>query len=108
MSLFISEILLYVYLYVYAVIFSLLTDLMLTANSDQGYLSERPYELATHTVKVRRSGALIDVKALWDLKDTDAFSSMTGQDLEKEKLRYSRFASIDSFNKVSAAILLPW
>ncbi|XP_067934839.1 uncharacterized protein [Watersipora subatra] len=78
-------------------------DLLQTANSDQGYLSERPYELATHTVKVRRSGALMDVKALWDLKDTDAFSSMTGQDLEEEKLRFSRFASIDSFNKGSHA-----
>ena len=76
----------------------------MTANNDQGYLSERPYELATHTVKVRRSGALIDVKALWDLKDTDAFSSMTAQDLEKEKNRYSRFASVDSFNKVNLDI----
>ena len=75
-------------------------DLLQTANSEQVYLSERPYELATHTVKVRRSGALIDVKALWDLKDTDAFSSATALDLEKENLRYSRFASVDSFNKV--------
>jgi len=25
------------------------------------------YELATHTVKVRRTGALYDVMALWDL-----------------------------------------
>lgn len=74
---------------------------MLTANSDQGHVSERPYELATHTVKVRRSGALTDIKTLWDMGDTDAFSSMTTQDLEKEKLRYSRFASLDSFNQVS-------
>lgn len=30
------------------------------------------YELATHTVKVRRTGALADVMAIWDLPGTCA------------------------------------
>ncbi len=40
-------------------------DLSATKGS-QGMKMEK-YELATHTVKVRRTGALADVQAIWDL-----------------------------------------
>ena len=32
------------------------------------FLIDEDYELATHTVKVKRSGALVDIATLWDLE----------------------------------------
>ena len=39
--------------------------------------SEPSYELATHTVKVRRTGTLADVSAIWDLSGEKLYKSLT-------------------------------
>ncbi|XP_046355984.1 serine/threonine-protein phosphatase with EF-hands pef-1-like isoform X1 [Haliotis rufescens] len=59
------------------------------------------YELATHTVKVRRTGTLADVMALWDLQGTPAVSGSTDHHLEGDVSRFQRMPSIDSFNQRS-------
>ncbi|KAH7958373.1 hypothetical protein HPB49_001057 [Dermacentor silvarum] len=58
------------------------------------------YELATHSVKVRRTGTLVDVLSLWQLEGTAALtkSSRLG-----EKTRFERLPSMDSFNQKSHA-----
>ncbi len=42
------------------------SDDLSSTKGSQGIKAEK-YELATHTVKVRRTGALADVQAIWDL-----------------------------------------
>ena len=45
------------------------SDDLSSTKGSQGIKAEK-YELATHTVKVRRTGALADVQAIWDLPGT--------------------------------------
>ncbi|XP_067121609.1 uncharacterized protein [Centruroides vittatus] len=58
------------------------------------------YELATHSVKVRRTGTLIDVSSLWELEGTAAMSKDARI---SEQLRFERLSSVDSFNQKSHA-----
>lgn len=51
------------------------------------------YELATHAVKVRRSGTLVDVLTLWDFNDAQATPNSTFKEL-----RFHRLSSVDAFN----------
>ncbi|ELU04421.1 hypothetical protein CAPTEDRAFT_110040, partial [Capitella teleta] len=55
------------------------------------------YQLATHAVKVRRTGVLTDVSAIWDLP----ISLTAMKKLETDKTRFSRMSSVDSFNQRS-------
>ncbi|CAH1800796.1 unnamed protein product, partial [Owenia fusiformis] len=66
-------------------------------------ISFEKYELATHTVKVRRTGTLSDVMAIWDLQGTAAVSAggVGPLDLEGDKTRFQRMPSVDSFNQRS-------
>jgi diadenosine tetraphosphatase ApaH/serine/threonine PP2A family protein phosphatase len=57
------------------------------------------YELATHTVKVRRSGGLSDVSKLWDLKRVGAISASIN--LENEKSKFFRMSSLETFDQKS-------
>ncbi|XP_033747393.1 uncharacterized protein LOC117332550 [Pecten maximus] len=59
------------------------------------------YELATHTVKVRRTGFLSDVIKLWDLQGTTAVAESAVSHLEGDISRFQRMSSIDSFNQRS-------
>ncbi|XP_060578202.1 uncharacterized protein LOC132735281 [Ruditapes philippinarum] len=59
------------------------------------------YELATHTVKVRRTGALQEVMAIWDLHGTGAITNTSVTHLEGDISRFQRMSSIDSFNQRS-------
>ncbi|KAK6192273.1 hypothetical protein SNE40_003771 [Patella caerulea] len=59
------------------------------------------YELATHTVKVRRTGTLADIMAIWDLQGTSAISGSADHHLEGDISRFQRMPSIDSFNQRS-------
>ncbi|XP_072164490.1 uncharacterized protein [Diadema setosum] len=59
------------------------------------------YELATHAVKVKRSGTLADVRTLWELADSGAVSNSVGLHLEGDKSRIQRISSVDSFNQRS-------
>lgn len=51
------------------------------------------YELATHSVKVRRSGTLVNVTTLWDFQGTDTIVETAA-----EHLGFNRMSSVDTFN----------
>lgn len=59
------------------------------------------YELATHTVKVRRSGMLSDVSVLWDMSNSSMVTGSAQSELVTNKLKIERLPSINCFNKVS-------
>ncbi|GFU77152.1 hypothetical protein TNCV_4330461 [Trichonephila clavipes] len=65
-----------------------------------GAMFEKKYDLATHSVKVRRSGALVGVNSLWDMEGTAALSKSVKF---SSKLRIERVSSVDSFNLQSQA-----
>ncbi|XP_077995902.1 uncharacterized protein LOC144449262 [Glandiceps talaboti] len=54
---------------------------------------ETKYELAIHSVKVRRSGTLSDVSAVWDIQ-----GCLSASYLEGDKTKFQRTTSVDSFN----------
>lgn len=58
------------------------------------------YELATHTVKVRRSGMLSDVSVLWDMNNSNMVTGSAQSELVASKLKIERLPSINCFNKV--------
>ncbi|XP_060084736.1 uncharacterized protein LOC132564003, partial [Ylistrum balloti] len=62
------------------------------------------YELATHTVKVRRTGFLSDVIKLWDLQGTTAVAESAVSHLEGDISRFQRMSSIDSFNQIHVKV----
>ena len=53
--------------------------------------------IATHFVKVRRSGALSDVSTLWDLMGTEAISGSLDT---LDRPGFDRLPSINAFDKV--------
>ncbi|KAK2170289.1 hypothetical protein LSH36_3g04007 [Paralvinella palmiformis] len=69
----------------------------LSSSSNQSKVEK--YELATHTVKVRRTGTLSEVLAIWDLPGTSAVSGISECHLEGDKSRFERMPSVDSFNQ---------
>ncbi|XP_064461087.1 uncharacterized protein LOC135371046 isoform X1 [Ornithodoros turicata] len=80
-----------------------------SANSEESVVTEvthkfqapgGQYDLATHSVKVRRTGTLVDVLSLWDLEGT---SAVTKSSRLSEKTRFERLPSVDSFNQKSHA-----
>lgn len=66
----------------------------------QAVLDDSPQEfnIATHFVKVRRSGTLADVTTLWDMIGTEAVSG--SMDAILEKPNFDRLPSINAFDKV--------
>lgn len=65
------------------------------------------YELATHTVKVKRSGTVADISTLWELEGatTPLLLNKAGKDMialfeEMGKPQFGRIQSIDVFNQV--------
>nr|XP_039248777.1 uncharacterized protein LOC120326522 isoform X1 [Styela clava] len=69
-----------------------------------------PYQLALHSVKVRRTGATVEAKALWDLgqgewhennSDNPAIEDNVCPPFQAEKLKFHRTASLKAFNKRS-------
>ncbi|XP_035226625.1 uncharacterized protein LOC118198953 isoform X3 [Stegodyphus dumicola] len=71
-----------------------------TTDSQNGSLLEGKYDLATHSVKVKRSGTLVDVNSLWDMEGTSALSKSVKF---PSRLRVERVSSVDSFNLQSQA-----
>ena len=63
-------------------------------------VTDNQYELATHTVKVRRSGMLSDVIVMWDMKNSDMVTGSAQSELVTNKLKIERLPSINCFNKV--------
>ena len=60
-------------------------------------LFPRKYEFATHAVKVKRSGQVIDVQSLWDLESVGAVSSNSVFAPEL-RTRLERIHSVRAFN----------
>lgn len=59
------------------------------------------FTIATHFVKVKRSGTLTDVTTLWDLVGTEAVSGSLDSVLDSRP-GFDRLPSINAFDKVSA------
>ena len=60
---------------------------------------EQEYTIATHFVKVKRSGTLTDVTTLWDLVGTEAVSGSLDSVLDTRP-GFDRLPSINAFDKV--------
>ena len=58
------------------------------------------YSIATHFVKVRRSGLLVDVSSLWDFISTDAVTGSVRNILSHSKPGMQRQGSIFTFDPV--------
>lgn len=59
----------------------------------------REFTIATHFVKVKRSGTLTDVTTLWDLVGTEAVSGSL-DDILDSRPGFDRLPSINAFDKV--------
>ncbi|XP_003384155.1 PREDICTED: uncharacterized protein LOC100639057 isoform X2 [Amphimedon queenslandica] len=59
------------------------------------------FTIATHSVKVKRSGALSDVTTIWDLVGTEAVSGTVRDLLDPHKPSFDRLPSIKAFDKAS-------
>ena len=58
------------------------------------------YELATHVVKVKRSGTLTNVSQLWDLSGTGALAKSVQDLIANDRSKFTRMSSVNSFNEV--------
>ena len=85
-------------------------DVEMTEEHISGEKVSSTYELATHTVKVKRSGTLVDITRLWDLEEAttptafklknDFFLANSDND-DASKPQFDRIRSIDFFNQCS-------
>ena len=66
-------------------------------------LPGRDYTIATHFVKVRRSGTLSDVTTIWDLAGTECLSGSLDS-IVASKPGFDRLPSINAFDRVSSKI----
>lgn len=76
------------------------------ANNESKKTTETGYELATHTVKVKRTGALFDIAKLWELDGatTPNVSMDTNFSFDLGRggaTSFNRFKSVDFFNQQS-------
>jgi len=71
-----------------------------SGTEDSMMLPEMEYSIATHFVKVKRSGTLTDVTTLWDLVGTDAVSGSMDH-LMDIRPGFERLPSINAFDRVS-------
>ena len=62
--------------------------------------SDEEYSIATHFVKVRRNGLLVDVSTLWDFMATDAVTGSVRNILSHSRPGVQRQSSIFAFNPV--------
>lgn len=64
--------------------------------------NNKEYSIATHFVKVHRSGVVADVMTLWDLAGTEAVSGSTLESIlsHSNKPGFDRLPSINAFDKV--------
>ena len=64
-------------------------------------LNEDDYEFATHVVKVKRSGQIIDVSSLWEMEEGAV--SLTASCVTQEKFKFGRMDSVRAFNTATDA-----
>lgn len=74
-----------------------------TSDGEEGMesLPGRDYTIATHFVKVRRSGTLSDVTTIWDLAGTECLSGSLDS-IVASKPGFDRLPSINAFDRVSS------
>ena len=70
-----------------------------TENGGEDLVQSQEYTIATHFVKVKRSGTLTDVTTLWDLVGTEAVSGSLDSVLDSRP-GFDRLPSINAFDKV--------
>lgn len=73
-----------------------------TISEGEGEMEDLPgqdYTIATHFVKVRRSGTLSDVTTIWDLQGTDCISGSLDS-IVASKPGFDRLPSINAFDRV--------
>lgn len=58
------------------------------------------YELATHVVKVRRSGTLTNVSQLLEMSGTGALAESVQDLIMSNPSKFTRMSSMNSFNEV--------
>ena len=68
-------------------------------NGCEEAVHSQEYTIATHFVKVKRSGTLTDVTTLWDLVGTEAVSGSLDSVLDSRP-GFDRLPSINAFDKV--------
>ena len=78
------------------------TDTTSDGEAEMEDLPGQDYTIATHFVKVRRSGTLSDVTTIWDLVGTDCLSGSLDS-IVASKPGFDRLPSINAFDKVSAS-----
>ena len=77
-------------------------DSIETLSDGEGQMEDLPgqdYTIATHFVKVRRSGTLSDVTTIWDLQGTDCISGSLDS-IIASKPGFDRLPSINAFDRV--------
>ncbi|KAI3378771.1 hypothetical protein SNEBB_010406 [Seison nebaliae] len=62
---------------------------------------DEDYGLATHCVKIKNTGALVDISALWDMENVSAISGSVVGFLGQQTQANGRTMSIDMFNQKS-------
>lgn len=78
-------------------------DSIETISESEAEMEDLPgegYSIATHFVKVRRSGTLSDVTTIWDLAGTDCISGSLDS-IVASKPGFDRLPSINAFDRVS-------
>ncbi|CAF1226969.1 unnamed protein product [Adineta steineri] len=58
-----------------------------------------PYEIATHIVKVKRTGVVVDITSLYDLEIAGAISGSTALFFDDDNGKFDRINSQDCFNQ---------
>lgn len=76
------------------------TDKLLEKGMGEKKKDHISYELATHVVKVRRSGTLTNVSQLWDLCGTGALGKSVQDLIANNRSKLTRMSSVNSFNEV--------
>lgn len=82
-------------------VLSLKSTPSITVEGEDYIPPQSSFTIATHSVKVRRSGALSDVHTLWELVGTGAVSGSVEEILEHHKPSFDRLPSINAFDKSS-------
>ena len=79
------------------------TETISDSEAEMEDLPGQDYTIATHFVKVRRSGTLSDVTTIWDLVGTDCISGSLDS-IVASKPGFDRLPSINAFDRVSVCV----
>ncbi|CAF1660615.1 unnamed protein product, partial [Adineta ricciae] len=75
------------------------TSPSLPAISNISIHEPHPYEIATHIVKVKKTGVVVDITSLYDMEITGAISGSTALFFDDDHIKFDRINSQDCFNQ---------